>query len=498
MKPRVMLNEDWTHFIYITYEKGRKADRECALEYIRRYKDSNITDFILNVNGTVSTSDSKILETWSDKYTKTTENGVPVNYKDSVAKTHYEFFRKENIDIYGLWIDELKTMGINPWLSIRMNDVHGNTDGFTEIRKAEMVEKHPEWWISRESEDEPKGYFDRAFDYSIPEVRELYYSYIKEQLSRYDVYGIELDFTREPYCFPVGRETEGMPIMTEFIKSIRELADGIGKKRNKEIKISILLPANPISVYKMGFDISAISKQGLVDMVASSPRWETINNDIPVAIWKQLLGDKTKFGCVQQLLVNGYQDYSKFISASADMAFGQAHSFLSKGADLIYLYNYFYECEKGIESAIHGTSIRSEKLNSFVVSNIGNPTSFDRRYPLTYDDFLPIGCKHLSQLPETVGNGGCTWLRIPVGKESKDSEKYLIISTSLPVEPENLKVTVNGKHAEYCLDNKADLNVTPKNSYTFKFASPLYDDAVVWISSEEKMTIEYAEILVKI
>ena len=126
------------------------------------------------------------------------------------------------------------------------------------------------------------------------------------------------------------------------------------------------------------------------------------------------------------------------------------------------------------------------------VKNIANPTSFDRRYPLTYDDFLPLGYKHSSQLPVTVRKSGWNWLRIPVGKESEDSDKYLIISTSSPIEPNKLTVTVNGKHAEYCLDNKADLNVTPNNSYTFKFISPLYDDAVVWISSEEKMTIEIA------
>ena len=497
MKRRVMLNEDWMHFLFITHENGRRANRESALEYIRRYKDSNLTDFIMNVNGTVSSSASKVFETWSDKYAKVTENGVPVNYKNTVAETHYELFETEKTDIFGLWTDELHKMGINPWLSFRMNDVHGDTEGFTSFRKAEIIEKHPEWWISRFKEDGTREYFDLALDYSVPEVRELYYSYIKEQLERYDVYGIELDFTREPYCFPIGSEVSGIPVMIGFVKSVRELADAVGKRRNKKIFLSLLCPADPVNAYKMGFDISAMSKQGLVDFVAASPRWETINNDIPVAIWKHLLTDKTKFGCVQQLLVSGYPTRGKFVAANADMAFGQAHSFLSKGADFIYLYNYFYECEKGITGAIHPTSFRSGKSNPLVVKNIAEPELFDRRYPLTYDDFLPLGRTPQGQLPKTVENNNPVRFRIPVGKESIGAEKYLIISTSSPIDPKKSNVSVNGKPAEYCGDNKADLNITPINSYTFGFVSALGEEASVRISSSEKFTVEYAEILVK-
>ena len=33
------------------------------------------------------------------------------------------------------------------------------------------------------------------------EVRESMLAYLREQLSRYDVYGLELDFLREYHCF---------------------------------------------------------------------------------------------------------------------------------------------------------------------------------------------------------------------------------------------------------------------------------------------------------
>ena len=48
--------------------------------------------------------------------------------------------------MYKIWIEACKEIGINPWLSIRMNDVHINIKD-TEIRKSSLVEKYAEYWV---------------------------------------------------------------------------------------------------------------------------------------------------------------------------------------------------------------------------------------------------------------------------------------------------------------------------------------------------------------
>ena len=105
---------------------------------------------------------------------------------------------------------------------------------------------------------EVSNYFDIALNYLLDEVRENWLKYIEEQLSLYDVYGLELDFNREPYCFPAGKKEEGRRVMLDFIRNVREITNRIGRERGKEIKLAILCPADPICAYNDGFDIAGL------------------------------------------------------------------------------------------------------------------------------------------------------------------------------------------------------------------------------------------------
>ncbi len=51
---RVFLNEDWIYCLWSRYDQ--EIEEEALQNFIRQYKDTTITDFCFNVNGTVSTS----------------------------------------------------------------------------------------------------------------------------------------------------------------------------------------------------------------------------------------------------------------------------------------------------------------------------------------------------------------------------------------------------------------------------------------------------------
>ncbi|MBE5732340.1 MAG: hypothetical protein E7353_04805 [Clostridiales bacterium] len=72
---RVFLNEDWIHYLWSRYDQ--EIEKEALQNFIRQYKDTTITDFCFNVNGTVSTSMSGVLQTWIDKYCQ--QNSVVKN-----------------------------------------------------------------------------------------------------------------------------------------------------------------------------------------------------------------------------------------------------------------------------------------------------------------------------------------------------------------------------------------------------------------------------------
>ncbi len=494
---RVFFNEDWTHFWYTRYESGEPVNEETLKTFIRQYEGTGITDFALNVNGAISSSESKVLETWSDKYEKKEENGVPVDYTNTHAKLHYEVFRKKKLDAYRIWIEQLKETGIRPWLSFRMNDCHNDLEK-AHVVKAAYKEQHPEQWICK---NRPAiGYFDRCLNYLLPEVRERMLTYIEEQLSRYDVDGIELDFTREPFCFPAGGQEEGRLVMTEFAGQVRKLVDSCAAARAKKIEIALLCQANPISAYNNGFDVATIAAKGYVDVVIASPRWATINLDIPIAIWKSMLGNKVQVGCMQQLLVSGYPFSKINLASTIDMAFGQAAAFAGRGADVIYLYNMFDSLAKIEESFEHPTSIRNPENTRKILEIIGDQDRVlrqTRRCPLTYDDFVNLFEVCAVRLPVKVGPGEGASFRVVTGPILPEQKAYLLMEMKEPIDPETVTVYVNSRKAFYVSESKADRQIVKENDYAFVFTPHAGTEVIVELLSETGCQIEYAEVLIE-
>lgn len=83
------------------------------------------------------------INTWQLK-----KMAVSVNYKNTFAKKAYEIFHEKNLDMYKIWISALRQVGIKPWISIRVNDCHGNFME-TDLRKSKYVSDHPELWRIR-------------------------------------------------------------------------------------------------------------------------------------------------------------------------------------------------------------------------------------------------------------------------------------------------------------------------------------------------------------
>ncbi len=75
-----------------------------------------------------------------------------------------------------------------------------------------------------------------------------------ETLDRYDIDGLELDFMREPYLFSAGKEAEGAPILTAWLREIRKLVDDAAAKRGHPIRLGVRVPSRPEVASAMGLD----------------------------------------------------------------------------------------------------------------------------------------------------------------------------------------------------------------------------------------------------
>lgn len=493
---RVIFNEDDNHYWYGRYGSHEPVDETALREFIREYRDSDVTDFSVNVNCSVSSTRSDVMQDFRDKYERREENGVPVDYRDTYYRYLFDLWQ-QGIDPYAVWFEEIRNCHMRPWISFRMNDCHCFMEAKAHWVKSELIERKPEWWVCRGRK--PARYFDKCLNYRIPEVRQYFLDYLTEQISRYDVDGVELDFGREPYCFPVGQEEKGRQVMLDFLGEVRALTDRVGRERGKKLEIRMLCQTNPITAYQCGFDLQEAVNRGYLDEVVPGARWATINTDVPLEIWRKLLGDKVQLGAVQQELVTPHPYPSnKGMCADLEMSYGQAAAFTARGADFLYLYNLMDHCIAPEEESRYHPNAGTRKWNTIIhtIGHEGEQDRWNRRCPLTYDDFAGLCDPKAVRFPLDLKPGAVEGFRVSTGRIRPGQKAYVNFETSEPMDPKIFTVTVNDAPAVLSPETKEDPYIIRQNPCTFAFTADTETMVSVEVTSEAPCRLEYLEIYI--
>jgi len=106
-------------------------------------------------------------------------------------------------------------------------------------------------------------------------------AYAEEQLPCYDVHGLELDWMREITCFKEQGRPENVEIINDFMREVNRLRKAAEVKWGHEIQIMCRLPRDYTQSVTYGFDAAAWAKEGLVDAVVVTPRWESNDSAMP-------------------------------------------------------------------------------------------------------------------------------------------------------------------------------------------------------------------------
>lgn len=483
-------NEDWIHFIWTRHKAGIEITEDVLREYIYSFKGTQITDFVMNVNGTVSTANSQVFETFAQKYIK--------NKQNSFAIEAYKLLEK-NIDMYSVWLEALKEIGIRPWISVRMNDCHGNMEQ-DNIRKSTYVEAHPELHIA--AHREKTGYFDKCFNYHCEEIRKRMLIYINEMLGKYDVSGLELDMMRDTFFFQFGTEWHGFEVMNSFMLDVHKIISKYEKQYGHSIKLSIILPSNPNMLIEKGIDLFGFGDK--IDFITIISRWETTDTDMPIELWRQLLRNTDiMLGGGQQLLYRPYRAH-RYTTSSVKMAFGQAVSNLSRGCDYVYLYNYMDmgEYEGEIRNWIYDNSIRNDANRPLIFNNIGEITTLlkqERSHMVTYSDFssyymgvserLPIFFNESSQYEQ---------VKVPVGKIPENAKISLILGLNQQdkIEASDIEIYANAKKCIFEKIIKPDGHIYETDCFVFDVSLEECNVYFVEMKINKKCALEHIEIKV--
>ena len=362
-------------------------DPSVLYPFVDLYEGTAVTDVLFCVFCQYSATDSEWWTCSRDKFRQKEENGVPVDYTAEFAPICA--FLDRGIDPYEVWFRRCREKGLRPWLSVRMNDCHCNTEDASFLRSDFHYEALKNGWMAGED----YGYYHRCFDYAVPEVRRRMLGYLEEQLSRYDVDGLELDFQRELVCFDYLRRSDCAGIMNGFIRSVRAAVRRAEVRLGHPVRLGVRIMQDVEMNLVYGFDAETWVREGLVDLLVPSPRWESNDTDLPVSDWKRRFPDTEIAAGITDLFLRNVSD----MGCTPALVRGCAVRFLSDGADSVYLYNF--------QQDPNAPDPRFGEMNR-TCADLETASSLPRRYMVTWQDSVPLGMEGRHPLP--LRNGAYT------------------------------------------------------------------------------------------
>lgn len=418
------------------------AEREPFIEetmypFVDQYADTQVKALSFCIFCQYSATPSKI---WSDSlalYDRRMENGVEVRYCDQYQGI-YQWYR-HGIDPYAVWFRRCRQRGMEAWMSIRMNDCHCPDDVACFIRSDFFYEAREKGWMIGDS----YRYYRHCFDYAVPEVRKKMLDYIEEQLYRYDVDGLELDFMREPFCFDYPNCPDKIEIMNGFMGEVNKLRRQAEDFRGHGIKCIVRLPREMEQCLILGFDPETWAKEHWVDHINVTPRWETCDNDMPIRAWKERFPETEISAGIETLCLRNDEGPHH---ATADVVNGLAAAYSSQGADAIYLFNFYLNPYRNFN--MYGINMKEEKERTdTIIRRCGKGETIlaaPRRHIITYQDIAPKGCVRYRPLPLPLKANEPQNISLPIGYVPGGRAAKLILGFS-EGNPEKCRIFCNGK-----------------------------------------------------
>ncbi|MBM3783402.1 MAG: hypothetical protein FJW30_03530 [Acidobacteria bacterium] len=427
------LNEDSNHFF--SSRAGQRLTAADVSAFVDQYAGTQVQDLLFNVNAMRAGFPSTTRSSFWDGYDPNGPDTQPLfaSVKAEEAKSARAWVHQawqlhwDGIDVYKLWLARARKHRIGAWVSIRMNDLH-NVDDERHYLHSAFWKEHPELRrVPYRGEQR-----DRALDYLRPEVREHNFALIDEVATRYGFDGMELDWMRFGFHLAPGREAEGARVLTDFHRRVRAR---LGSRK----KIAVRAPSRPETAARLGLDVLAWAREGLVDVVTVTNFWRTVDNDMPIALWRSLLPARVKLNAGLELGLNAFPGSigaggRAWQSNSLETVRGSAWAYLEQGADGIYLFNYMDSQTAMDNNSTYPALLREAGRKDTLRGKV-------RRHVVTYQDTWAPGEKPAHKLPVDTEAGRWFAIRIPVGETKGPARLRLGVRGA---DPRSWEVRLNG------------------------------------------------------
>ena len=233
-------------------------------------------------------------------------------------------------DPLDVMIDRAHDVGMDFIGSLRLTHSSDPAD-VTNAHNWQFKIDHPEWVLKGDDSPNRKN----AFNWTIPEVRAERFAIAEETLTRYDVDGLELDLTFDPYYFEADEVAENLHVLTDFIRDLRRAARESADKRGKSIDIGARVFPTLKANNDAGFDVETWLQEGLLDFVVPNVYSHMpIDPDFPFDVVRELAqaGGCEVYPAMGSVLGANREEY-----AGVDYYRAAASAYWSRGADALYL-----------------------------------------------------------------------------------------------------------------------------------------------------------------
>lgn len=269
-KPYYIFNDDGDGIKMVSLPHV-EAKVTAPVEYL---KGTPVDCFCWMVAAEVASYDSKVLQTIYDLYDKSEQSTVEFDGKETdLAHTLY----RQGIDYLPILIRRTHELDKMFYASFRMNDVHHKSIPHGPLA-GDFFKNNPQYRLWGETD--AASCYNAGMDYAFPEVRHRKMDAICEVATRYDVDGIELDFSREPYLFQPDEAWSYRDILTGFIRDVRESLNRIGTDRGRRIGLMIRTVFGEDRLAHGGMDLRSWIRDGLMDILVLTNQANDCNLDV--------------------------------------------------------------------------------------------------------------------------------------------------------------------------------------------------------------------------
>ena len=489
----ILLNCDFDmEYYFLKYYASPETAKDKAAEFLDRYyKDRGIGDILFNIFSQSSVTPTLVFTDTVAKLHTRCENGIAVDY----SGCEYLALKAAPREKYGvglteLWIEHCKEIGIRPWFSVRMNDHHYCREQTSFLRGDFFYEALKNGWVLGD------GYRSgfRDWDYAVPQVRQKMLDYISEQLDALDVYGVELDFMREPKCVKYKDPGDHCAVMTSFMESVKAVVAKKEAKRGHPIRIAARLPRDPMLARRIGFDAREWARLGVIDAVSPSGHWLCTDNAMPIAEWADML---SPYGT--EVWAGMEMNLPERLMITAETAKAHTAQYAAQGSARTYVYNLYHPFFDKVENyrGIWAKALTADEITR-LWEVCGDPEKCSkgvRRHVVTEEStgFQEIKPR-FHPLPLTLGEGAV--LEVQTGPIGENDVVTVFLRADNAGE---LEISFNGWRCPPSDDKDADVlrsGVSPDSVISFRVPAPLSEKVsqTLWLTGRPDAVIKYVEI----